>query len=176
MTTHDITITALRAEVERLRAALEKAKSGLHAGVSQYASRDFHGNIIPGDEQYPWVKAMQIGLDAAIAALSGADAPTPWRPIETAPRDGTRMLVAYQTPYKKWRRVVAFYAPKLAIETNIDDDGDWHEYDEANDRYCLPEGWYECIENWDGYSSVHMAGVEPTHWMPIPPPPKKEGE
>jgi len=106
------------------------------------------------------------------AALAAQPAPSPWRPIETAPKDGTRLLLAYQTIYQKWRRVVAFYAPKFAIEGN-DDGSDWCEYDEANDRYCLPEGWYECIENWDDYSSVHMSGVEPTHWMPLPPAPKE---
>jgi hypothetical protein len=56
-------------ENEKLRAALKLAGTGLKAGLFQYAERDFHGNIIPGDEQYPWIKAMQIGLDAVTAAL-----------------------------------------------------------------------------------------------------------
>lgn len=63
------TITALRARVETLEGALTKAHNGLKAGVDEYASRDMHGNIVPGDEQYPWVKSMQIGLDAVRAAL-----------------------------------------------------------------------------------------------------------
>lgn len=83
------------------------------------------------------------------------------------------MLLAYRNSLGKWRRVIAFYAPKLAIEQN-DYGSDWCEYDEVGDRYFLPEGWYECIENWDDYSSVHMSGVEPTHWMPLPPAPGKE--
>lgn len=107
-------------------------------------------------------------------ALSPAPpAPSPWRPIETAPRDGSRMLLAYRTSLGKWRRVIAFYASKFAVEQD-DYNSDWCDYDEAGDRYFLPEGWYECIENWDDYSSVHMSGVEPTHWTPLPPAPGKE--
>lgn len=49
--------------------ALIKARNGLSDGVNQYASRDFGGAIIPGDEQYPWVRSMQIGLDAVHQAL-----------------------------------------------------------------------------------------------------------
>ena len=60
----------LNRRVKELEVALRKAEVGLMAGVNKYASRDFHGNIVPGDEQYPWVKAMQIGLDRARAALN----------------------------------------------------------------------------------------------------------
>lgn len=57
------------AENEKLRAALKQAGIGLNAGLFQYAARDIHQNIVPGDEQYPWIRAMQIGLDAVTAAL-----------------------------------------------------------------------------------------------------------
>jgi hypothetical protein len=57
------------AENKKLRAALKQAGTGLNAGLFQYAARDFHGNIVPGDEQYPWIRAMQIGLDAVTTAL-----------------------------------------------------------------------------------------------------------
>ena len=63
-------ITRLTARVEELEKALKKAKNGLDAGVNAYAARDMHGNVVPGDEQYPWVKAMQIGLDASSAAIT----------------------------------------------------------------------------------------------------------
>lgn len=110
--------------------------------------------------------------EPALVLSAAQPAPSPWRPIETAPKDGSWMLLAYRNSLGKWRRVIAFYAPKLAIEQS-DYSSDWYEYDEAGDRYFLPEGWYECIENWDDYSSVHMSGVEPTHWMPLPPAPKE---
>ena len=63
-------VTRLTARVAELEEALKKAKYGLDAGVKQYANRDFYGNVVPGDEQAPWVKAMQIGLDASRAALT----------------------------------------------------------------------------------------------------------
>ena len=78
-------ITRLKEENERLKAALKKAGAGLNAGVVQYAVRDIHGNIVPGDEQYPWVKAMQIGLDAATAALTKEESK-----INVAEMDKTR--------------------------------------------------------------------------------------
>lgn len=152
-----------RAEIARLRADNERLRAAL---------RDML-RLVEDDEDDPAPYLIDVVCDRARAALAAQPAPSEWRPIETAPKDGTRMLLAYQTPYKKWRRVIAFYAPKLAIEGN-DYGSDWCEYDEATDRYFLPEGWYECIENWDDYSSVHMTGVEPTHWMPLPPAPGKE--
>lgn len=108
-------------------------------------------------------------------ALARRGAAMQWRPIGTAPKDGTRMLLAYHNSMHNWRRLIAFYAPKLTIEQQFDDKG-WCDYDEANDRFCLREGWYECIDNWDDYSYVHMSGVTPTHWMPLPPPPAGEQE
>ncbi len=142
-------ITALRAENERLRAALQDIHMTTRCDKTAAKAR---------------------------AALDAQPAPSPWRPIETAPKDGIRLLLAYQNSHQKWRRVIAFYAPKLSVEAN-DDGSDWCEYDEATDRYFLPEGWYECIDNWDDYSYVHIGENTPSHWLPLPPPPaiNKEG-
>jgi hypothetical protein len=63
-------VARLTLEVERKDAALKQAGTGLNAGLFQYAARDIHGNIVPGDGQYPWIRAMQIGLDFVTAALS----------------------------------------------------------------------------------------------------------
>lgn len=60
------------AECKRLRDALRFAKDGCEAGCNQYASRTLHGQEVPGDEQFPWVKAMQIGRDKASAALENS--------------------------------------------------------------------------------------------------------
>lgn len=107
-------------------------------------------------------------------ALARRGAEMQWRPIEEAPKDGTKLLLSYRNAQQMRRTVKAFYAPPLAIVQN--EESDWFEYDEANDRYCLPEGWYECIENWEEYSSVHMGGIVPTNWMPLPAPPASLGE
>ena len=36
----------------------------------------------------------------------------------------------------------------------------------------LEAGWYESIDNWDEYTQVSIYQGEPTHWMPLPDPPK----
>jgi hypothetical protein len=41
------------AALAEARKVIEDANRGLEAGVSQYAQRDLHRNIVPGDEQYP---------------------------------------------------------------------------------------------------------------------------
>lgn len=61
------------AQASGLREALNKALTGLDAGCNQYASRTQFGDEVPGDEQYPWVRLMQIGRDAARAALAASD-------------------------------------------------------------------------------------------------------
>lgn len=45
------------------------------------------------------------------------------------------------------------------------------EYDEENDVYLIPEGWWESIEYGEEFSAVSDFV---THWMPLPEPPKGE--
>ena len=45
------------------------------------------------------------------------------------------------------------------------------EYDEENDAYLIPEGWWESIEYREEFSAVSDFV---THWMPMPQPPKGE--
>ena len=45
------------------------------------------------------------------------------------------------------------------------------EYDEENDAYLIPEGWWESIEYGEEFSAVSDFV---THWMPLPQPPKGE--
>ena len=45
------------------------------------------------------------------------------------------------------------------------------EYDEENDAYLIPEGWWESIEYGEEFSAVSDFV---THWMPLPDPPKGE--
>lgn len=44
------------------------------------------------------------------------------------------------------------------------------EYDEENDTYLIPEGWWECVEYGDEFSAI---GDFVTHWMPLPEAPKE---
>jgi hypothetical protein len=68
---------------------------------------------------------------------------TDWRPIETAPKDGTRVLL-YQ------------------VDSPIGAHKIWIQY---------------CNAKWGEYwlSSDESLRMEPSHWMPLPPPPK-DGE
>ena len=160
---------------ERLKAALTPSAKTKAAYIGEFhfteESYTDDGEVYYRKIAVPWTTVKEIM--AAISALAAQPAPSEWRPIDTAPKDGSRMLLAYRNSLGKWRRVIAFYAPKLAIEGN-DYGDDWCEYDEASDRYFLPEGWYECVENWEDYSSVHMSGIKPTHWRHLPPAPGKE--
>lgn len=45
------------------------------------------------------------------------------------------------------------------------------EYDEENDAYLIPEGWWESVEYREEFSAVSDFV---THWMPLPQPPKGE--
>lgn len=79
-----------------------------------------------------------------------------WQPIETAPKDGTRMVLFCE-------RVVS------RIHT-----GHWFSHEKQTDgvtswRYS---GWWL-----DGFQHpFNQPPFEPTHWMPLPDPPQRRGE
>lgn len=76
-----------------------------------------------------------------------------WQPIETAPKDGTEILVSrlYQTGKRK--RI-----PEICY---------WHETIEE-DKY---DKKYWCVGG--DYYGIKWLAPNPTHWMPLPEPPKE---
>ena len=77
--------------------------------------------------------------------------PSGWRPIETAPKDGTEVLVMY-----------------MHIDTQVVHNGFWIGTDETDEESEI--GWwsYEHSE----VSRIKLnAWWTPTHWMPLPPAP-----
>ncbi len=79
-----------------------------------------------------------------------------WLPIESAPRDGTHILILCPND----RICVAFYDEKQKFIV-----GNWH----------VP---VPCLGGF-GHGSdtvIHSDEDLPTHWMPLPKPPEKEGE
>ena len=91
--------------------------------------------------------------------------------IETSkamPPSGQVVLACYKNELGNTRRIRAQWVAEKTSEASVD--SDCGEYDEATDTYYDPEGWYECIDNWDCYSSVFVS-AQITHWMPLPPAP-----
>jgi hypothetical protein len=74
-----------------------------------------------------------------------------WQPIETAPKDGTEVLLAVGgiVDTGNWQA-----ESPVGLESGVIVDP------------VLPEGWYGLrgLCPWDG--------VQPTHWMPLPEPPQ----
>lgn len=81
-----------------------------------------------------------------------------WKPIETAPKDGTPILVAHYIHsndlygYAPWREINVVIA--------------WWE----------GGGWEMCFmedgrADTEGISSQFFQAIRPTHWMPLPSPP-----
>lgn len=89
-----------------------------------------------------WLR--DVAREQARAAMAQIEVASPWQPIETAPRDGTPILVFYGERIGMDRYYVRYW-----------DRGDW-----ATDK----EGW---VDHWR-----QIRPEQPTHWMPLPMPPK----
>lgn len=68
-----------------------------------------------------------------------------WQPIETAPKDGTAFLA-----------IEAF--------SRVDEEDNLHPGD------CEVVKWSKTADGWIAFG-VKLGSFEPTHWMPLPPPP-----
>ena len=75
--------------------------------------------------------------------------PEDWRPIDTAPKDGTSVLVYWTDGMTDGYASIAFYDDGISGEDSI--------------------GW------WSYRNSVGQEQVAPTHWLPFEPP-QENGE
>jgi len=75
---------------------------------------------------------------------------SPWQPIETAPRDGTKILV---------------FHPDMGVEIT-----EWYEITQTN--YVEFEGGLYRKERAIFYAGWNNNGHHATHWQPLPEPPK----
>jgi hypothetical protein len=83
-----------------------------------------------------------------------------WQPIETAPKDGTRVLVWGEPSGHEGEdehRVVSAWWGRLVAGQQEDENG---------------EGWRFCSFDGGYYGEVYDA----THWMPLPEPPEINAE
>lgn len=100
-----------------------------------------------------------VGLDDAARAAIQAVQEAQWRPIETAPRDGTR--VDLYDGERRWTDCYWGVPDHCCGEAGRHCDSDWH---------SLEPGWVDGTFN-------EMLGdetsAEITHWMPLPSFPKE---
>lgn len=110
--------------------------------------------------------SLEIVLDNLLAV--------PPRPVpvsERLPEPNTKVLAHYFNDLGNGRTICAIWVPAKSWSDDIDDNynnSDHLEYDETDDCYYWPEGWYETIENWDelGYVKVNEGDV--IYWQPLP--------
>ena len=119
------------------------------------------------------------GIDTSIKAIKNLaeqswEAARPkWQLIETAPKDGSFVLLSYINYYFEKRRTIkaAYINPFTVEATDADIDSGFCEYCEDNDEYYMPEGWYEVCHGSDTNLYVTLEDGNKatiTHWMPLP--------
>jgi hypothetical protein len=103
----------------------------------------FNGNVENSVYHYPGVKQCNVQVVLTCYGLPlRLDPPGAWRPIETAPKDGTSVLVYVPlTEDTRW----------LLPPTGM-----------VSARY---------VNDLAGWTTRGVGGLSPTHWMPLPPPP-----
>lgn len=98
-----------------------------------------------------------------------------WISVENQlPESGKKVIAFYKNCNGLNRTIIAIYSKKHTIEDSTESDLET-DYCEKTDRYYLPEGWYEYLENWADYTFIELEH-EITHWMSLPDAPLKNGD
>lgn len=72
---------------------------------------------------------------------------------------------------KQWVR--AMWVPKHSKEQWMENDDGWHDYNEADDTFYWPEGWYE-LQTHGGDEMLWHLTDGATAWQELPPHPTTE--
>lgn len=93
-----------------------------------------------------------------------------WQPIETAPRDGTVVLVFCADNIQRyggfWDQMPPS-PPGIALAV-------WDEYRDLQSGQSQPVGWVMASVRDPKPRAQHVALLTPTHWMPLPTAPERE--
>lgn len=86
---------------------------------------------------------------------------------ERLPKVDKPVLISAKNNYYEYV-CVGKWVEKYSVE-DYGEEFEFTDYNEENDTYYCPEGWYECIHNWDDYSDVFICD-EVIAWQPLPEP------
>ena len=111
-------------------------------------------NEVKAREDQTLEKLEALDKARSILALPQQDEPEGWRPIETAPKDGRRILLW-------WRTCTEPITGSWCIDDTYDD---------------RPKGWNSPEQGWcaDGDQCIPRNQKDCTNWMPLPPAPGAE--
>ncbi len=160
----DEIIARQEAENDRLKAIIKKAQGQEHIGVIDHSDDDVTG----GEYFVDFAPDTDLVLGGKVYALPPipAEHGEDWKPIETAPKTGRKLLLSLLNVAGKRRTIVGFWVERFTMED--DGDSDESDVDEKDGTYYWREGWYESLESHDDFSCLYAAQDSITHFMPLP--------
>ena len=126
-------------------------------------------DFIKARKEMTWGSFTKAYADGYQNGLKDARSTLEWTPCnkkENLPESGKHVLLSCKTDYGTEYVCDGFYASKFSIECGVDCEID-SDYNEENDEFFLPEGYYEVIKNWGDYSSIVINDAV-LAWQPLP--------
>ena len=110
-----------------------------------------------------------------------------WQPIETAPKDGTKIDIwCIDADGAGWREPNAYYVKNQPYDEVVFDDKlgyvTWRSLGARRDGWWAPnhdydgmDGFCDCPEFFNKHpKQMKLVFIKATHWMPLPTPPKEK--